>query len=117
MSDMVVENQIKFPESSKIGLTQGEPLGNLLADSYKYAIARAETDRSKGYEAGGVASGEVTSDQGGAQVTIVPLGVIRGSFFQGSVTVADAFNILSLGYGKDGQAGYPLVRAYLTGRN
>ena len=30
--------------------------------------------------------------------------------------MADAFNILSLGYGKDGQAGYPLVRAYLTGK-
>ena len=50
------------------------------------------------------------------QVTIVPLGVIRGSFLQGPVQVSDAFNILSLGYGKDGQAGYPLVRAYLTGK-
>ena len=117
VSDTVVENQITFPESSKIGLTQGEePLGNLLADSYKYAIMQAEKCSVKGYEAGGVASGEVTSDQGGVQVTIVPLGVIRGSFLQGSVTVADAFNILSLGYGKDGQAGYPLVRAYLTGK-
>lgn len=117
VSDTVVENQITFPDSSKIGLTQGEePLGNLLADSYKYAIAQAENGQIKGYEAGGVASGEVTSDQGGVQVTIVPLGVIRGSFLQGSVTVADAFNILSLGYGKDDQAGYPLVRAYLTGK-
>ena len=43
VSDTVVENQITFPESSKIGLTQGEePLGNLLADSYKYAIMQAE---------------------------------------------------------------------------
>lgn len=117
VGDTVVENQITFPDSSKIGLTQGEePLGNLLADSYKYAIAQAEKGSIKGYETGGVASGEVTSDQGGVQVTIVPLGVIRGSFLQGSVTVADAFNILSLGYGKDGQAGYPLVRAYLTGK-
>ena len=104
VSDEIVENQIAFPESSKIGLTQGEePLGNLLADSYKYAIMQAEKGSVNGYEAGGVASGEVTSDQGGVQVTIVPLGVIRGSFLQGSVTVADAFNILSLGYGKDGQ--------------
>ena len=32
VSDTVVENQITFPESSKIGLTQGEePLGNLLS--------------------------------------------------------------------------------------
>ena len=56
MSDTVVENQITFPDSSKIGLTQGEePLGNLLADSYKYAIAQAEKGSIKGYETGGVA--------------------------------------------------------------
>lgn len=117
VADTVVENKIEFPDSSKLGLTQGEEvLGNLLADSYKYAIAQAETGSIKGYETGGVASGKVTSDQGGVQVTIVPLGVIRGSFLQGPVTVADAFNILSLGYGKDGQAGYPLVKAYLTGK-
>ena len=117
VSDTVVENRIKFPDSSRIGLTQGEEaLGNLLADSYKYAIAQAENGSIKGYETGSVASGEVTSDKGGVQVSIVPLGVIRGSFLQGPVTVADAFNILSLGYGKDGQAGYPLVKAYLTGK-
>lgn len=117
VSDEIVENQIAFPDSSELGLTQGEEaLGNLLADSYKYAIAQAEDGQIKGYEAGGIASGEVTSAKGGVQVTIVPLGVIRGSFLQGQVRVADAFNILSLGYGKDGQAGYPLVRAYLTGK-
>ncbi len=117
VADTVVENKIEFPDSSKIGVSQGEEaLGNLLADSYKYAIAQAENGSIKGYETGGVASGEVTSDKGGVQVTIVPLGVIRGSFLQGPVTVEDAFNILSLGYGKDGQAGYPLVKAYLTGK-
>lgn len=117
VGETITNNTIAFPDSAKLGLTQGEePLGSLLADSYKYAIAQAEKGSIKGYETGGVASGEVTSDQGGVQVTIVPLGVIRGSFLQGSVTVADAFNILSLGYGKDGQAGYPLVRAYLTGK-
>ena len=117
VGDTITNNTIAFPDSSKLGLTQGEePLGNLLADSYKYAIAQAESGSIKGYQDGGAASGEVTSDQGGVQVTIVPLGVIRGSFLQGPVKVSDAFNILSLGYGKDGQAGYPLVRAYLTGK-
>ncbi len=117
VGDTITNNTIAFPESSKLVLTQGEePLGNLLADSYKYAIAQAESGSIKGYQDGGAASGEVTSDQGGVQVTIVPLGVIRGSFLQGPVKVSDAFNILSLGYGKDGQAGYPLVRAYLTGK-
>lgn len=117
VGETITNNTIAFPDSSKLGLTQGEePLGSLLADSYKYAIAQAESGSIKGYQDGGAASGEVTSDQGGVQVTIVPLGVIRGSFLQGPVKVSDAFNILSLGYGKDGQAGYPLVRAYLTGK-
>ena len=117
VGETITNNTIAFPDSSKLGLTQGEePLGSLLADSYKYAIAQAEGGSIKGYQDGGVASGEVTSDKGGVQVTIVPLGVIRGSFLQGPVQVSDAFNILSLGYGKDGQAGYPLVKAYLTGK-
>ena len=117
VGDTITNNTIAFPDSSKLGLTQGEePLGSLLADSYKYAIAQAEGGSIKGYQDGGIASGEVTSEKGGVQVTIVPLGVIRGSFLQGPVKVSDAFNILSLGYGKDGQAGYPLVRAYLTGK-
>ena len=117
VGETITNNTIAFPDSSKLGLTQGEePLGSLLADSYKYAIAQAEGGSIKGYQDGGVASGEVTSEKGGVQVTIVPLGVIRGSFLQGPVQVSDAFNILSLGYGKDGQAGYPLVKAYLTGK-
>lgn len=117
VGETITNNTIAFPDSSKLGLTQGEePLGSLLADSYKYAVAQAEGGSIKGYQDGGVASGEVTSEKGGVQVTIVPLGVIRGSFLQGPVKVSDAFNILSLGYGKDGQAGYPLVRAYLTGK-
>ena len=48
-------------------------------------------------------------------VTVAPSGVIRGSFARGKVTAADAFNALSLGTGKDGIAGYPLVSVYLTG--
>lgn len=117
VGETITNNTIAFPDSSKLGLTQGEePLGSLLADSYKYAVAQAEGGSIKGYQDGGVASGEVTSEKGGVQVTIVPLGVIRGSFLQGPVQVSDAFNILSLGYGKDAQAGYPLVRAYLTGK-
>ena len=117
VGETITNDTIAFPDSSKLGLTQGEePLGSLLADSYKYAIAQAEGGSIKGYQDGGVASGEVTSEKGGVQVTIVPLGVIRGSFLQGPVQVSDAFNILSLGYGKDGQAGYPLVKAYLTGK-
>lgn len=49
-------------------------------------------------------------------MAIVPSGVIRTELPLGDVTTADAFNVLSLGIGPDRLAGYPLVSAYLTGR-
>lgn len=96
-TDQVIAiNDIDFPVIDEFGGEQGEePLGNLIADSYKYAVKEA--------------TGE------SVDIAIVPHGVIRGSFMKGNITVADAFNVSSLGYGKDGQAGYPLVKAYLTG--
>ena len=42
--------------------------------------------------------------------------MIRGSFAAGEITVSDAFNVSSLGSGADGSPGYPLVSAYLTGK-
>ncbi len=93
---VIASNDISFTPVDQLGLTQGEePLGSLIADSYRYALKQA---------------GEET------EVTIVPLGVIRGSFLKGEVTVSDAFNVSSLGYGKDGSSGYPLVKAYVTGK-
>lgn len=117
-SDQVIaKNNVKFTDASEFGMQQGEDtLGNLIADSYKYAVAQAENGEITGYTPGGVASGEVVSDKGGVQIAVVPSGVVRGSFFQGDITVSDAYNVSSLGYGEDGKTGYPLVRAYLTGK-
>lgn len=93
---VIAENKIEFTPSEELGLIQGEePLGNLITDSYQYALKQIGEE---------------------ADVTVVPLGVIRGSFDKGDITVADAFNVSSLGYGKDGLSGYPLVKAYLTGK-
>ncbi|MDO4745451.1 MAG: 5'-nucleotidase C-terminal domain-containing protein [Bacillota bacterium] len=93
---VIAENSVDFTPRREVGTTQGEePLGNLITDSYKYAL------------------GQIGDD---ADVTVVPLGVIRGTLDKGEITVADAFNRSSLGYGKDGQSGYPLVKAYLTGK-
>ena len=93
---VIAENDIGFTPITEFGIEQGEdPLGDLIADSYKYALKQAGDS---------------------ADITIVPNGVIRGSFFEGDITVTDAFNVSSLGYGKDGKSGYPLVKAYLTGR-
>lgn len=96
MEQVIAENDIEFTSVEELGLVQGEePLGNLITDSYMYAIEQAGEE---------------------ADVAVVPLGVIRSSFDKGEVTVADAFNVSSLGYGRDERSGYPLVKAYLTGR-
>lgn len=74
-------------------------LGDMITDAYRYAIKKAE---GKKYEH--------------VSMAIEPLGLIRDSFRKGKITVADAFQVLSLGMGMDGMAGYPLVAFYVTGR-
>lgn len=76
-----------------------EPLGNLISDSYIYAVKQAEGDK---YET--------------VDVAVVPAGVVRSSFGAGNITAADAFNVSSMGIGSDGVPGYPLVSIYLTGK-
>lgn len=129
VDQVIAKNSIDFTPIEEFGTVQGEDaLGNLIADSYKYAVAEAEGCRITGYEDGGAATGQVTCPadssikdedgriDSGVDITVVPSGVVRGSLFKGNVTAGDAFNIMSLGYGSDGSPGYPLVRVYLTGK-
>lgn len=96
---LLTNNAIAFTGIDTFGAEQGEDtLGNLIADSYIYGVKEAE---GRDYEP--------------VDVAVAPAGVIRGSFEKGRITAADAFNALSLGTGKDGVAGYPLVSVYLTG--
>lgn len=78
---------------------QEDPLGNLISDSYIYAVKKAE----------GATSIPV-------DVAIVPVGTIRSSFYKGNITTADAFSASSLGIGPDNIPGYPLISVYLTGK-
>ncbi len=79
---------------------QEEPLGNLLADSYRYVVNNSDT-----------------GDANPAIVAVVPSGCIRDTFHKDKdITVSDAFQTLSLGSGPDGIPGYPLVSAYFTGK-
>lgn len=88
-----------FPEQSSMGDGLSEQqLGNLISDSYIHAIKEAEGENY------------TTVD-----VAVAPLGVIRSSIDKGEVTVAQAFEISSLGIGNDGIAGYPLCSVYLYG--
>lgn len=74
-------------------------LGNLITDSYRAAVKKAE----------GAAYEHV-------HLALQPLGAIRGSFQKGKITVADIFQVLSLGIGPDGVPGYPLVAFYISGK-
>jgi 5'-nucleotidase / UDP-sugar diphosphatase len=98
--DVLAANSYKFTSMDIFGDVQGEDtLGNLIADSLIYGVQKAE------------GSNYIPVD-----VAVVPNGVVRGSIAKGEVTVADAFNISSLGIGPDGISGYPLVSVYLTGK-
>ncbi len=73
-----------------------EPLGNLISDSYRYALSSIGDD---------------------VDIAIVPHGTTRASFVKGNITVADTFNVNSLGVGLDGKQCYPLVKAYVKGKD
>jgi 2',3'-cyclic-nucleotide 2'-phosphodiesterase (5'-nucleotidase family) len=74
-------------------------LGNLITDAYRAAIKQAE---GKDYKH--------------VHLALQPLGNIRDSFLKGEITVADLFQVLSLGIGPDRIFGYPLVSFYVSGK-
>jgi len=74
-------------------------LGNMITDAYRYAVQKAEGNN---YEY--------------VHVAVEPLGLIRDSFQKGKITTADVFQVLSLGIGRDGVAGYPLLAFYVNGK-
>jgi 5'-nucleotidase / UDP-sugar diphosphatase len=75
-------------------------LGDLIADAYRYAASKASRP-----------------DEPPIDAVVVPMGLVRGSFLRGQITVADVFHVLSLGLGPDNQSGYPLIAFYVTGRD
>lgn len=81
------------------GVQEGNSLGALVADSYAWAVANLEAD-----------SPNVDT------VTLVAAGVLRAPLYAGPITTSQAFDVLSMGVGENGSAGYPLVSCYLTGK-
>ena len=74
------------------------PLGNLIADSYIYAVKQAEGENYVNVD-----------------IAVTANGVIRDTLSAGNITVADVFNVSSLGVGADGTPGYPLIAVYIRG--
>ena len=74
-------------------------LGDMITDAYRFAVQKAE---GSNYEY--------------VNVALEPLGLIRDSFQKGKITTEDVFQVLSLGIGRDGIPGYPLLAFYVTGK-
>lgn len=100
-NQVLAENNIAFTPIKKFATEQKEDtLGNLITDSYIYAVNQAEKGKN--------------TDP--VDVAIIPAGTVRASLNKGDVTVSDIFEISSLGDGPDGKPGYPVVSIYLTGK-
>lgn len=98
--EVLANTSFDFTPASALGKKQKENrFANLIGDSYIYAVKKAEANN---YE-------PITA-------TIIPAGTIRDSFTKGNITVSNVFTAFSLGIGPDNISGYPLVSAYITGK-
>ncbi|HHT97807.1 MAG TPA: bifunctional metallophosphatase/5'-nucleotidase [Clostridiales bacterium] len=98
--DVLAYSPFNFTEASILGKDHREDtLGNLISDSYIYAVKKAE---GPDYEP--------------IAATVVPYGIIRDSFVKGNITTSQVFTVSSLGIGPDKVSGYPLITVYLTGK-
>ena len=94
------ENDIEFNSLDEMGTKHEElNLGDIISDAYVYAV-----ENSDNYDGDPVV------------VAVVPSGTVRDTYAKGEITVESVYNSFSLGIGKDGLAGYPLISAYLTGK-
>ena len=97
---VLAENDVQFNSLADMETKHEElNLGDIISDSYVYAVENTEG-----------ADGEKVD------VAIVPSGTVRDTYTKGDITVEQVYNSFSLGIGKDGLAGYPLISAYLTGK-
>ena len=97
---VLARSDFDFTPISQFGKEHREDtLGNLIADSYIYAVQQAEGE-----------------DYVPVDFAVVAAGVIRESFSAGDITTSDVFNVSSLGSGADGSPGYPLISVWITGR-
>ena len=97
---VLAENDIEFNSLEEMETKHEElNLGDIISDAYVYAV-----ENSEGYDSRPV------------DVAVVPSGTVRDTYTKGDITVEKVYNSFSLGIGKDGLAGYPLITAYLTGK-
>ena len=98
--EVLAENDVEFNSLGEMETKHEElNLGDIMSDSYIYSVEHSE-------------------DYNGTpvDVAVVPSGCVRDTYTKGNITVEDVYNSFSLGIGKDGLAGYPLIDVYLTGK-
>lgn len=98
--EVLAENDVEFNSLGEMETKHEElNLGDIMSDSYIYSVEHSE-------------------DYNGmpVDVAVVPSGCVRDTYTKGNITVEDVYNSFSLGIGKDGLAGYPLIDVYLTGK-
>ena len=93
-------NEVEFVDSSDTSRLHTElNLGSIMADAYTYAVETLSD-----------------SDPHPVDMAVAPSGTIRDTYALGNITTENVFNSFSLGIGKDGIPGYPLISIYLTGK-
>lgn len=98
--EVLAENDIEFNSLDEMSTRHEElNLDDIISDAYVYAV-----ENSDNYDGDPV------------DVAVVPSGTVRDTYAKGEITVEAVYNSFSLGIGKDGLAGYPLISAYLTGK-
>lgn len=98
---VIAYNPYSFDSTSDLSAYHREStLGNLIADSYRWAVKEAEGE-----------------DYVPVDFALTANGVIRESLAVEDLTVSDVFNVSSLGIGADGVPGYPLVSVWITGKD
>lgn len=92
-------NEVEFCDLSALSEEHEEQnLGNIMSDAYVYAVTNSPD-----------------FDGRTVDVAVVPSGTVRDTYTTGDITVESVFNSFSLGIGRDGIPGYPLISVYLTG--
>ena len=97
-NQVIAQSPYDFEDVDTIYQLRDHDLTGLITDSYIYAVKQAEGENYAPID-----------------VSLVPAGVIRSTFLKGDITVANVYEVSSLGIGNDGLSGYPLVSIYLSG--
>ena len=98
--EVLAQNDVEFSSLEEMETKHEElNLGDIMSDAYVYAVENSEY-----------------YDGDPVDVAVVPSGTVRDTYTKGDITVEDVYNSFSLGIGRDGVAGYPLINAYLTGK-